>query len=146
MISPQQRELTVSQWQLCLPFDTLKHLPETKENWEILTTEKECSHDKKGTQSKLSQISRVCFIRLSVPLQGLPEDCVRVLVEPDGPHLRYSAEAVEQGGVTVDPERNLPLPPTRAPMHTNTTDNRRAGGLVSSEIGFKFSLFVTSFV
>lgn len=30
MISSQQHELTVSQWQLCLPFDTAKHMPGRK--------------------------------------------------------------------------------------------------------------------
>lgn len=96
VIISQQHELTVSQ---CLPFDTVKHFPEKTEKslTHIHThTKKTTITQKPRPKYKLCQISRVCFIWLSVPLQGLPEDCVQVLLEPDGSHLRYSVEAVEQ--------------------------------------------------
>lgn len=48
-------------------------------------------------QSKLQVESDLkSMLHKLVSLQGLPEDCVQVLVEPDGPHLRYSTEAVEK--------------------------------------------------
>lgn len=51
MISSQQHELTVSQRQLCLPFDILKHLPEKKKQANLKNRERE--REKKKNETKL---------------------------------------------------------------------------------------------
>lgn len=52
-----------------------------------------------------------------LPVQGLPEDCVKVLPEPDGPHLRYSAEAAEHQPRRCH-SRHLMHPATATNVHT----------------------------
>lgn len=73
---------------------------------------------------------RVYFIHFSVPLQGLPEDSVKVLEEPDGPILgiQLLLWGSSQGGVTVKAKCTLPSPSTYSmSIHTNnveTTDDK----------------------
>lgn len=84
-----------------------------------------------------------------VPLQGLPEDCVKVMLEPDGPHLRYSAETAKHQPRKCH-SRCL-MPPAIATnaqtcVHKCTERQQRRKWhwvTVTEQMGFKFALSVT---
>lgn len=143
-ISSQQREPTGSRRQLCLPHP--KHMAGRKKSFNEGTQ----THKKNAalTARCVRYQKRARYDCLSLSKDSQRTVRARVLLEPDGPHLKYSAEAVEQqprrchGGTLNAP---LPSPATpRCPAcirraKQKRQERRRRGRVaVTEQMHFKF--------